>query len=267
MKKYSVIVVNYNGASTTKNLINSLSSQVGLNENFHLECIVVDNSCCAAEQERLRSIGSGMVDLVLIAAEKNVGYFHGLNLGIEIAKNEYLIIGNNDLVFDVNFFNLLASRRDDGSIFALAPNIVTVDGRSQNPHMAQRITRFHLLRLDIYYSAYWIGAILSAASRLFGRDGRRLPNIDDEIDIHMGIGACYILTPEFSKRFAALSYPGFLYGEEAFFAKQIHDAGGRMLYVPSLKITHAESVSTSVLPRKTVYDWSRAMHRQNRLFL
>jgi GT2 family glycosyltransferase len=73
----------------------------------------------------------------------------------------------------------------------------------------------------------------------------------------MGVGACYVLTPEFFRQFKTLRYFFFLYGEEAYIADQIHSAGGLLLFDPDLRVDHAESAALSKVPNRTAYEYAR----------
>ena len=77
------------------------------------------------------------------------------------------------------------------------------------------------------------------------------------MNIHMGIGACYILPSVYFDFIKRLDYPFFLYGEEAFFSQQIHTAGGTLFYDSSLSVLHAESATLSKLPSRMTYEYAR----------
>ena len=69
----------------------------------------------------------------------------------------------------------------------------------------------------------------------------------------MGIGALYILTPNFFKYFKKLTEEVFLYGEEAVFAGQIASVNGEIYYEPVLVCYHNESSTTSNIGSKSKY--------------
>lgn len=83
----------------------------------------------------------------------------------------------------------------------------------------------------------------------------------------MGVGACYILTTEFFKKFKKLDYPHFLYAEEAYLTNQIHTAGGIHWFDPDLRVHHAESASLSKIPKRTAYEFGKSSYWGCRHFL
>ena len=80
--------------------------------------------------------------------------------------------------------------------------------------------------------------------------------------IYIGMGAIYILLPQFFSKNDRLAYPEslFLYGEEAFLSKQIEDAHGILWYEPELEVVHLESVATSKLPSRDKYNLMKKAH-------
>jgi GT2 family glycosyltransferase len=76
-------------------------------------------------------------------------------------------------------------------------------------------------------------------------------------ELHMGIGACYILTQNFLRNFTQLNSPTFLYGEEAFFSEQIHSKNGILYFDSSLVVLHAESATLSQIPKRKSYEFAR----------
>lgn len=73
----------------------------------------------------------------------------------------------------------------------------------------------------------------------------------------MGIGACYVLLPAFLKKYKSLVFPHFLYGEEAYLSRQVHERGGLLFYDPDLVVLHKESATLSKLPKRTTYEFGR----------
>lgn len=267
MKKIAFICVNYNGADITCGLIDSLARQFGVGVNFCVECVVVDNSDSLSDLLLLSSKVVNKLDLKILRSDRNSGYFSGLNLGMRVTSGDYIVICNNDLVFQDDFCQKLIEFNFSENIFAIAPNVVTKDGFRQNPHVLRRMNFLQKLKLDIYFSNYWIARFLSLIFIFIGRKRKELPMCADGCEIHMGIGACYILTKNFLSKFKQLYYPNFLYGEEAFFSNQIHGAGGVLWYEPKLKVMHMESMSTTKLPKRAAYEYAKAGYPQYRKYL
>ena len=267
MDKISVVVVNYKNSEFTENLCKSLSAQKGVGIDFKTECVIVDNSCCEDEFIRLSGIAFGNIKIKLVRSNANLGYFGGLNEGLDAANGNFIILGNNDLYFNIDFCQNLLATSYQKNVFAVAPNVINLDGDFQNPHLRVPMSFLQKIKLDFYFSNFYVAKILKLVKEIFfSRRNAKQKNIDSG-PIHLGIGACYILLPQFLARFKKLSYPHFLYGEEAYFSKQIHDAGGVLWFDSALVVKHHESATTSEMPRIMMYNYARDGYSDYRNFL
>lgn len=95
MKKVSVIVTTYNSEFTIEKTIQSILNQDGVNKDFGLELIVVDD--CSSD--RTRDILQ-KYDLLLLSTEGNTGGPNkGRNIGLKCATGDYLCIADHDDVW------------------------------------------------------------------------------------------------------------------------------------------------------------------------
>jgi GT2 family glycosyltransferase len=258
MRQIEFIVVNFNNSAYTQRLLASLSRQQS--PGYSIRCNVVDNSTSTKEASDCEKIAGQYRWATYLRPSKNLGYFGGLNYGLgrtDRAATSFLVICNNDLEFDEQFCANLAEAEYDQSVFAVCPDVVTAEGFHQNPHIRTRISRFRRLQFDVYFAHYYMSLLLSWVLRIV-RPVKASPVPPPEgCELHMGVGACYVLTREFLNRFRTLNYPFFLYGEEAYFSDQIHSAGGILWFDPSLRVHHAESAALSKVPSRTAYEYAR----------
>lgn len=270
MFKIVFVCVDYNGYQYTKQLFASLEKQSGRNKDFLIHCVVVDNSTDKENSEKLRECVNELNWAVYLKPQKNTGYFGGLNIGIEsldIGEWDFLVICNNDLDFDADFCGKLISTCYPDNIFSICPDVITFDGLHQNPHLHHRIGALRRLQFDIYYFHYFFAFALISVLKVVRPVKFSPPQPNCAHEVHMGIGACYVLTRAFLGRFSKLIYPHFLYGEEAFFSDQIHSAGGILWYDPNLVVHHAESASTSKIPKRVAYEFARQGYSDYRKML
>lgn len=270
MKKIQFICVNFNNFEYTKKFCDSLLLQIGIQSSFSIGCVVVDNSCIEKDSSDLLSFCKIHNWIKYIKAPTNLGYFGGLNLGLASAEAEsfdYVVIGNNDLEFDVNFCLCLSKKMYKTKIFSVCPDVVTVDGIHQNPHSLNPIGCIRRFQFDLYFSHYYVARLMSAILSFVRPVKKSKGQPFAECQLHLGIGAVYVLTPEFSRKFKTLNFPHFLYGEEAYFSEQIRSAGGIVWFDPDLKVKHAESASLSKVPKRTAYEFARSGYPSYRKFL
>lgn len=252
---FSFVCVNYNNSPFTEKFIKSLEDQVEI--AGEVQIIVVDNDSSQEDKLELRRICLGKKNIDLIFSEDNLGYFGGLNLGLEHVKSsDYVIVGNNDLEFESEFCSRLVAAHYPDDVLVVAPDVITPDGYNQNPHCRRRVGRIKKFLYQLYFSSYYCARMLTFASALCNKIAGGRSKAADQVPgyIHMGIGAVYILLPKFFQYFERLDDRVFLYGEEALLAGQLAHVEGKTFYDPSLKVMHAESASTSKMPSKGKYE-------------
>jgi GT2 family glycosyltransferase len=274
LKTVYFICVNYNNSHFTKLALESLKARPTSVGPFNIVAIVVDNASSADDYASLQVICEGQGDVKLIRSEVNLGYFGGLNLGLDAIAtsrkaDDIVIIGNNDLTFPSKFFERLVDASYAEDVFVVAPNVITADGYNQNPHCPARVSAKRKFLYDIYFSHFWLGRLMSKLSAMLkSAKGGRVNDLAQVSQyIHMGIGACYLLTASYFKSFSRLDDSVFLYGEEALLAGQIMSAGGKMFYDSELIVNHAESATLSKLPSRTTYEYAKVSYPRYRQFL
>ena len=260
------ICVNFNNSSYTKKLIGSLKEQVNRDDIFSIRCIVIDNSTDEEDVRSLKKYCSTLDWVNYIRSANNVGYFGGLNLGIENIKLEnskFVILCNNDLEFESYFCETLLNSKYANNVFAICTDIITKEGIHQNPHHLKKISYVKRLQFDAYFSHYFIGVALQSIKHFMKNMTNKVQKDIKPLhscEINQGVGACYILLPSFFEHIDKLYFPWFLYGEEACFSWQVHDKKGILWFDPELKITHDESATLSTLPKRITYEFARTSY-------
>lgn len=276
--KYIFIAVNYNGATHTENYLQSLQ-EISLPIGDILEAIIVDNRSTEAQRIKVEQSVTQRPFARFIALDDNPGYFRGLNAGIDSCpknENTLLIIGNNDLKFASDFLTKLKDTSYEEDVLVIAPNIVTLEGRRQNPHVVTKVSTLELVKARIYFSHYYVGqagsfvnrAIRALVRKVHSRKGvsNQIPELG-RMRIKRGIGACYVLTPHFFRHHERLDDRVFLWGEEALLSHQVESAGGYTLYEPSIKVTHCESASVRFIEKRDRYEMVKASYKIYRQYL
>jgi GT2 family glycosyltransferase len=241
--------------------VESLELQKGGSAELSVECVIVDNSTNEQEAADCEELSKNHSWVTYIRAPVNLGYFGGLNYGISMddpARAAYVVICNNDVQFDDEFCYKLSRKTYDSIIFSVCPDVITADGRHENPHFLKRISWFRRLQFDLYFSHYYMAQLLSVILRILRPVKTSPPQSREGCEIHMGVGDCYILTAEFFRQFKKLNYPHFLYGEESYISDQIHAAGGILWFDPELRVRHALSAALSKVPKRTAYEFARS---------
>lgn len=273
MIKTCFVCTNYNNSHYTESFVKSIDNQSYGDEN--IKVIIVDNCSNNEDQENLIKISKKYSFVELILNKENVGYFKGLNIGLNFIKNKnilpnYIVIGNNDLEFSESFILQLSYCKNIFNYYpVISPNIITKDGEFQNPHVLNNISNLREFIYDLYYYNYFLAKVLLILSNLTKKITKRndvkYHNFPSEI--YQGHGSCYILGPLFMNNFNELLAPTFLMGEEFFLAYQLKQKGFPIYYTPSIQVTHSGHASLKNVPSRKIWNISRESHKIYKKYL
>lgn len=271
--KLGYVCTNYNNSHFTVDAVRSLvASSDGSHE---LRIVVVDNLSTPEHRTTLRALVAEFSCVDLVLNDENVGYFPGLNCGIRHMRSsypdfQYLIIGNNDLVFAPSFCTQVdESRSLLDSHAVVSPDIITLDGDHQNPHVIRTISKMREFVYDLYYSNYRLAQLIL----WLARKSKRLTDRSDELYykkaqfIYQGHGSCYLIGPKFFSHFDELWAPTFLMGEEYFLSKQLSDSGMQVYYNPTIQVTHCWHGSLQSIPSRKLWQIAREAHLVYRKYI
>jgi GT2 family glycosyltransferase len=139
-KRASIIIPNYNGQKFLGECIDSLYQLDFPREQY--EIIVVDN---ASSDSSCDFILSTYPDVLLIKAQRNLGFARGCNLGIENSSGEYIVLLNNDTVVDPNWLKELVAVADWEEDVAIVGSKLLF---KHNPDMIQNAASYLTTRGD-----------------------------------------------------------------------------------------------------------------------
>lgn len=251
------VAVVYNNVEDTIKFCRSLKHLTGAIE---FKCYLVDNSDDPDMALLLMDVPAEYRFVEILRPGANLGYFGGFNYflrNIDSSSFDNLVLCNNDLEFSPDFADKLSRSVYSDDVMVVCPDVFTLDGCHQNPHLLFPMKRLHKWRLDLYFSCYSAAKFLMFIKKTFYSARRDIAVFDRVIPIHMGIGACYVLRRSFLDKFNCLDYPHFLYGEEAYLSNQVHQCGGVLIYDPFLVVRHKESATLSRIPGSTSYSFAR----------
>lgn len=266
------ICVNFNNSNYTNLFLESIFENEKMQNNVNVVVLIVDNASNLTDFRRLQSMCVQYSYVKLIRSETNLGYFRGLNLGlanISPSVNDYVIVGNNDLTFSSDFVRQLFGASYAANVLVVGPNVITSDGVHQNPYYITRLSVIRKFIHDVYFLNYSLAKlvtfILNKRKKIIGKRINSSASVSQFM--HMGIGACYVLTPAYFKHYSQLDDSVFLYGEEALLAGQVMSVNGRTFYDADLIVNHAESAAISKLPTRLIYKFRKNSYPHIRKYL
>jgi GT2 family glycosyltransferase len=240
--KIGYVCTNYNNSAYTWEAVSSLCR----NGEDRYRIVVVDNHSDHENVNALKKLASEFQHVELILNEDNVGYFNGLNVGIRHLRRtqpdiDTMVVGNNDLVFPADFAESICRNLSTLEKYpVVSPDIITLDGEHQNPHVIRKIGKFRECAYNLYYANYYLAVAIWRLAKLTRGFTDRPDETHHEVarEIYQGYGACYVLGPVFFRHFEELWAPTFLMHEEYFLSKQLSDKGLSVYYQPSIKVLH-----------------------------
>lgn len=124
----SIVVLTLNQLAITRRCFESLFAHVGPS----FELIVVDNGSADGTPAYLAELAARDPRVRVIANERNLGFPHGCNQGLAIARGRTMVLLNNDTVLTDGWLEgLLAPMRRDATIGAVGPRTNRIVGRQQ----------------------------------------------------------------------------------------------------------------------------------------
>lgn len=214
---FSIVAVNWNGRRYLERFVASLGSQTFTD----FELIVVDNLSTDGSREWLESRSD---DLTLIANGGNAGYARALNQGARLARGEWLITSNVDLIVDAQCLEKLrqATLAMGGTDMLAACTV-----RAGDPG-----------RLDT------AGHIVYADGLTRGRGvGQPRENYAEAAEVFGPSGAFAAFRRELWERLGGMDEDFFAYCEDADLAWRARLLGSRCMYVPGATVYHEFSAS------------------------
>ena len=213
----SVIVLNYNAGELLLNCIESIKKSAYKN----LEIIVVDNISTDKSQKICKEKYPG---IKLIQNDENFGYCEGNNIGIRVAKGDYITILNPDTIVESNWIEELISAYNKFG-----------EGLYQPKHLS-------LNEKTVYMSA---GNMLNIFGFGYAREkGKKDQNQFNKIEeINYASGTCLFTSSNVLKKVGLFDPFIFLYHDDLDLGWRASQLGIKSYYVPTSIIYHAESYS------------------------
>jgi hypothetical protein len=131
MAKLSVIVLSWNTKELLERCLESVMKGIG--DVGEIEVIVVDNASVDGSVEMVKS---EFPKVKLIRNRKNLGFAKGNNLGLKVAKGEYLMLLNSDTIVKEGALTALVTYLEEhqGDELALSPLLELPNGQPQTDY-------------------------------------------------------------------------------------------------------------------------------------
>jgi GT2 family glycosyltransferase len=247
----SIIIVSYNVRDLLLACLASLEGWLATTTH-RVEVIVVDNASSdgSADSVRRRFPSTKLIELA-----NNLGFAAANNRAAAQARGEALVFLNPDTTVAGDAFGqMLSYLHEHSDVGVVGPRIVYPDGTTQPTRR-----RFPTRRT---------GFLESTIVQQFWHDNRALRRYyvadrsNDELqEVDWLVGACLMVRRETLASAGLFDERFFMYSEEVEWAHRVHEAGWRIVYLPSALIVHHEGGSSRAdLPARQInFDTSKVL--------
>lgn len=231
MLDISVIVVTYN----TGGLIRECLGQI---TQASLEVIVVDN---ASVDETVSIIEDEFPTVKLIKNQENLGFGVANNQGVEVAKGQYVIILNPDLIISPEAIQEMAVYLEEHAhIGIVGPCILNAEGSlslsARPPYSVRGV-------LGVYFGLERLFPAL-----IYEEYERRLTSTDAPQSVAWLQGACLMMKKSLFNTLGGFDEHFFLFAEDTDLCDRVWQGGYEVVYFPRVTAKHYESTSVSRFP-------------------
>jgi GT2 family glycosyltransferase len=207
----SVIVVNYNGKKFLSDCFNSLIHQT----YSPFEMIMVDN---ASNDGSVGYVQKNFPDVKMFTQSTNLGFAGGTNVGIRVAKGEFIFTLNNDTIADSHMLEeIVRPMQLDLCVGVCGSKMLLPDGR-------------------INSTAICISRSGAAWDRGMGEPDRGQYDLPEEV-----FGACAgaaLYRRSMLEEIGLFDEDFFLFMEDVDLAFRAQLSGWKCMYVPSARVVH-----------------------------
>lgn len=242
MVRLSVVTLSYNTSSITLDCIASLIKSLELSSSaLTYELIVIDNKSSDSSVENLKKFQTHFVSekgtFTFIENKKNVGFPAGNNQGWNIARGEYILFLNSDVMIEkVDFSSLLEYLDTNKEVGVLTVRVNLsrggIDPASHRGFPTLWNSFCYFLKLEKL-----LGKI-PPINRVVGGYHQTYKNINEVHEIDSPTGAFYLMRRHILEKMGGFDEEYFMYGEDLDLSYRIKEKGYKVMYYPSYSVTH-----------------------------
>jgi len=240
MPVVSIIIVTYNSEEEIENCVNSIIPQI---KDVDSELIIVDNNSTDNSIAILGDISNKNV--YVYYNKENIGYTAGNNQGIEYSRGKYIFFLNPDTIIPENAIQKLVAIAEKEYLPIIAPQLLFPDGRIQKS--CRRFPR----RRDVIYNMFGLGQIFPNSKefnhwKMTDFDHKKKRFVDQPASSAILIRKDILDDiNNFDEHF-----PYFF--TDVDLCKRIRDTGYKILFDPSVQITHIGGASYKKIKSKMI---------------
>ncbi len=242
MVSVSCIIVTYNSGNILLDCLESIS--VGAGE-LSYEVIVIDN---ASSDNVIHQAKVRFPDIQLVQNTENRGFAGGNNQGLVIAKGQYLLLLNPDVILQPNsLVELVNYLKQNQLVGIVGPKTFDATG---NISLTANATYSPLTVLWQY-----VGLDRLFPHIVYGKYRHLITTAEIPFEVNWVQGCCLLMRRQVYETIGGLDEGFFLFAEEPDYCERATLAGWKTIFVPSAEIKHFESTVVSRFPERRIRNY------------
>ena len=221
---FSIIIPNYNGDKFLPNCLESIETAIKETKDTNFEIIIVDNNSQDNSLQTIKEFATNNQNLNLkykiTILPKNTGFAYAVNQGINKAQYQYVVIYNNDLTIEKNWFQLMFKTIKENK----NPKITTFFGTVLN----KKGDNFESQGIKYYYSGK---ADNISNGQKFNKQEFLKSKPKNKI-IWGASASIVIYKKDIIKKIGSFDSAFFAYEEDVDLALRLHNLNYKTLYIP-----------------------------------
>ncbi len=218
---FSIIIPNYNGANFLTDCLNSLNQTIKNCPNSKFELIIVDNGSKDNSIKSAKKITQNfpILNTKYLILNTNHGFAGAVNRGINHAKYKYVVLLNNDLTMEPNWFQLISqaiSTKKDPKTATYFGTVLTKDG-----------TKFESQGLKFFYHGK---AQNISNGKLFSSS--TIHNLPATNSVWGASAAFVVYKKDILQKIGLFDEDFFAYEEDVDLALRLHNLNYQTFYIP-----------------------------------
>lgn len=254
MKTILILCVNYNSYTELNNYLQSLDvAAKKASEVVSVDVFIGDNT--TFNQQSI-SVEYNYIHVRVFPYYQNLGYvgcatkmYYELSQE-QASKYDFVFISNVDLLVSETFFIELAAINSQTAGWIVPSLYRKSNNKNDNPMMLNRPTRLKMFLLELLFSFSLLYSLYKVIYRFRHKERDSVKNQEQSRTIYAGHGAIMIFSKHFMKSNLHISFPGFMYGEEIYFAELVLRSQLTTEYHPKVVVYNIGNVSTNFLGNK-----------------
>ena len=249
MKKYGFLILHYGDIDITMHCIDSI---IQLKNSAEYIVVIVDNDTNKTNYEMLIEKYNDTNCVKVIRTGGGLGFSEANNYGYRYVLDkfnpEYLIVANNDIVFEQQDLpKLIESSYIEDRWDILSPDVIGADdGQHQSP-IALRARKYSELRYTIFFNTIclvFLPIVFPVLNRKMKTYGYR-EYIAKKTSNVVPCGACIVLSKHFLESEDKLFVPETkFYYEEYILHHRCKIKGYSIIYNPMIRVIHGDGKAT-----------------------